>query len=385
MTIDVFMIGLRNISGTQGGIETHVHHLSRELDQLGLRVAVAVRSPYAPRGQVLAGTNIRIIRLWSPSMQALETIVHSIIAILYAAVTRPRLVHVHAVGPSVVLPLARLFGLKVIATHHGEDYRREKWGPVARLILRCGETCQAWFAHGLICVSRSLSKTLASRHGREFRFIPNGVARMDGHSHSGILHELALTPQRYMLAVSRLVPEKRHLDLIEAFAGLRRERVKLVIVGAADHESAYSKRLYEAARRDRNIVLAGFRKGAQLSELYEHAAVFALPSSHEGLPIALLEAMAHGLKIVASDIPAHRDLELGEQSYHPVGNVPELGARLRVQLDADTPRPDWSAQLQPLRWDAIAAASLLAYRDVDPRIGAQPQPIQSPPLSTAVS
>ena len=140
MRVDVLMIGLRNISGVQGGIETHVAPLSRELDRLGLRVAIAVRSPYAPSGQAVAGTSIRIVRLWSPRIQALETIVHSIIAIVYAALTRPRLVHIHAVGPSVVLPLARLFGLKVIATHHGEDYRREKWGKVARLLLRFGET-----------------------------------------------------------------------------------------------------------------------------------------------------------------------------------------------------------------------------------------------------
>jgi glycosyltransferase involved in cell wall biosynthesis len=222
MRVDVFMIGLRNISGVQGGIETHVAQLSRELDRLGLRVAVAVRSPYAPSGQAVAGTSIRIVRLWSPRMQALETIVHSIIAIVYAALTRPRLVHIHAVGPSVVLPLARLFGLKVIATHHGEDYRREKWGKVARLILRYGETCQVRFAHGLICVSRSLSRTLTGRHGRDFRHIPNGVALPGPHRSTGVLSELGLKPQKYVLAVSRLVPEKRHLDLIEAYRRLKR-------------------------------------------------------------------------------------------------------------------------------------------------------------------
>jgi glycosyltransferase involved in cell wall biosynthesis len=158
-----------------------------------------------------------------------------------------------------------------------------------------------------------------------------------------------------------------------------------VIVGAADHESVYSRKLYAAARRDPSVVLCGFRKGAQLDELYANACVFALPSSHEGLPIALLEAMSHGLRIIASDIPAHRDLQLGEENYHPVGDTRALCSRLKAQISANTPRPNWTAKLHALRWDAIAASTLLAYREIDARIGAETQAIQSPPFSTAVS
>lgn len=348
-----------------------MRELSRELDRLGLKVAVAARTPYATAEDAAAATPTKMVRLWAPRRPALEALTHSFIAILYAAVTRPRLVHIHAIGPGVMLPLARLLGLKVIATHHGEDYRREKWGPLASFVLRCGEACQARFAHGVICVSKSLSARLACRYGRAFSAIPNGVPRPGLQPPSGILEKLALQPQGYIVTVSRLVPEKRQLDLIHAFSKLGRNDLKLVLVGAADRETDYSRKVAEAAARTGNVILAGKRKGAELRDLLENAAVFALPSSHEGLPIALLEAMSHGVRVVVSDIEGHRDMGLPEDSYHAVGDTGALRDRLAKQIArAAESRPDWSARLQEHRWDIIARKSLEQYRRIDPKIGA---------------
>jgi glycosyltransferase involved in cell wall biosynthesis len=365
------MIGLRNVAEAQGGVEAHVRNLARELDNLGLNVAVSVRTPYAPRDQKMLGTGIKIVRLWAPRSKSAEALVHSLISILYAALTRPRLVHIHAIGPSIVLPLARLLGLKVVATHHGEDYRREKWGPFARLVLRWGEVCQARLAHRVICVSKSLSGRLTEQYGRYFHYIPNGVSPPEGKSGTDVLSELGLEPGRYLLTVSRLVPEKRHLDLIEAFCKMGNRDLKLVIVGSADHRSSYAKSLAAEAARTPGVVLAGFRTGDQLQSLFENSAVFVLPSSHEGLPIALLEAMSHGCKVIASDITANTDLGLREENYHRLGDTDDLSRKIAYQVSQPDARQDWSTKLQQFRWDTIALKSLELYRDVDPAIASE--------------
>lgn len=370
MAIDVLMIGLRSVAGTQGGVESHVHHLSRELDNLGLNVAVTVRTPYAPVGQTLPGTRVKVVRLWAPRSTSTEALTHSFLSVLYAAVTRPRVVHIHAVGPSMVIPFARMLGLKVVTTHHGEDYNREKWGRVAKWMLRCGELFQAKFSNGMICVSKSLSARLSQQYGRPFTYIPNGVVKPEKLMPSGVLSELGIEPNGYIVTVSRLVPEKRHLDLIEAFSKTNNSGLKLVLVGAADHKSAYSQQVIDAASRTSGVILAGFRKGAELQDLFENSAVFALPSTHEGLPIALLEAMAHGCKVVVSDIPPHLDLELSPDNYHKVTDTDDLSAKIAKQHVADGSRQDWSGKLQQFRWDVIALKSVEKYRSVDPRIGA---------------
>lgn len=368
----------------QGGVETHVRNLATELDRLGITVGVFVRTPYAARGQNLPGTQVRIIRVWAPQLVAAEALLHTLLCILYAAIMRPRLIHIHAVGPSLMVPVARLLGLRVVTTHHGEDYRREKWGKVARRLLKMGEVCQARFSNRTLCVSRSLSAALTTQYGREFSYVPNGVRNPKALAPTAVLQELQLRPQAYVLTVSRIVPEKRHLDLIAAWSRLQGDGMTLVIAGLPDLMSErYGRRVHDAAAATSNVVLAGFRTGAELQALYENAALFVLPSSHEGLPIALLEAMAHGCPVLVSDLPAHRDLKLGPQNYHAVGDVDDLAAKIGEHLSrTPTSPPCWESMLRPFRWTTIAAETLAAYRDVAPAIGCEtstfPEPAEAP-------
>jgi glycosyltransferase involved in cell wall biosynthesis len=152
-----------------------------------------------------------------------------------------------------------------------------------------------------------------------------------------VLADFDLKPKRYVLLVSRLVPEKRHLDLIQAFANAqaqgRLQGWRLALVGAADHADAYATQVTDAAARTPGVVMTGFQTGTALQALLAHAGLFVLPSSHEGLPIALLEALSWGLPCLASDIPPHRELGLPEDSLFPLGDVAALSARLAHLAD----------------------------------------------------
>ena len=154
----VMVLGVRGMLNLQGGIETHAEQLYDRLVRLGWDVEVLVRTPYVSKQRRAHGV-IRVRRLWSPQASGLEPLIHSLLGVIYAAVARPDLLHIHAIGPAIVAPLARLLGLRVIVTHHGPDYERDKWGRFARLVLRAGEHVGMRCAHARIAVGRLLAET----------------------------------------------------------------------------------------------------------------------------------------------------------------------------------------------------------------------------------
>jgi glycosyltransferase involved in cell wall biosynthesis len=160
------------------------------------------------------------------------------------------------------------------------------------------------------------------------------------------------------------VPEKRHFDLIEAFAKARLPGWKLAFVGAADHEDAYSA-LVMAHATD-SICFLGRQKPRELAQLYAQCGMFVLPSSHEGLPIALLEAMSLGAPFVLSDIEPHTELQLPQWCYFPLGDSNALAERI-IHLagcsDAGRRWDDWAEWVkQNYDWISIAERTALLYR-----------------------
>ena len=122
------MLGLRGFPRVQGGVETHVQNLTGELVRLGCEVDVVVRSPYMRGIADHEGKGARFIRIWSSTSASFEAIVHTFFGVVWAALSRPDILHIHAIGPALFAPLARLLGLTVVVTHHGKDFERQKWG-----------------------------------------------------------------------------------------------------------------------------------------------------------------------------------------------------------------------------------------------------------------
>jgi glycosyltransferase involved in cell wall biosynthesis len=329
--LHIMMLGLRGFPHVQGGVENHVENLSQELAALGCKVTAVVRSRYQQDTARRAWNGIALRGIWSPPSSHLEAVVHTFLGILYAALVRPDILHIHAIGPALMTPVARALGLRVVVTHHGEDYNRQKWGSAARCILRLGEHLGMRFAHGRIVISKGILASVNKKFGIPCDDIPNGVKLPDLTGQSVVLAKFGLQPRQYVLLVSRLVPEKRHIDLISAFVQANMPGWKLALVGTADHHNAYAESVQTAARCSKNIVCTGFLSGQELHEIYLHAGIFTLPSSHEGLPISILEAMSYGLPVIASDIQANREIANIAIDYFPLGNIDALTRLLETK------------------------------------------------------
>jgi glycosyltransferase involved in cell wall biosynthesis len=362
----VMMLGLRGFPGVQGGVEAHAEHLCPLLRELACDVEVVVRSAYVPGDRGSDWKGVHYLRIWSPRSRALETIVHSFLGVMAAAWRRPDVLHVQAIGPALMVPLARALGLRVVVTHHGADYEREKWGRFARAILRAGEAWGMRFCNRRIVISRTIRNLVRNKYGLESNVIPNGVDLPELPTSTSALEKFGLIPGRYVLTVSRMVPEKRHKDLLAAYATAQLNGWKLVLIGAINPPDAYAAEVATLVHATPGAVLAGFQTGLSLRELYAHAGLFVLPSSHEGLPIALLEALSYGLPVLASDIPAHLEIGLDEKHYFPLGDVHALAtrlallARMRWPLARRESTRRWVADRYD--WHSVVEQTIRVYR-----------------------
>jgi glycosyltransferase involved in cell wall biosynthesis len=361
----VCVVGLRGIPGVMGGIESHCEQIFPRLSALSQEFDITIigRKPYLPGG-AYEYQGVRVVPLPAVRNKYLEAISNTALAVFYARFAlKAEILHIHGIGPALLGPLGRALGMKLVVTHHGRDFERQKWNAVAKAALRLGERCATSAANRIIVVSKSVTEELRRRHPRlrsRIDYIPNGATEFPAsesmQDEAAILAQFGLAPQRYILGVGRLVPEKAFHDLIAAF--YRAEpRCKLAIAGAADHEDDYSRSLLRHAS-DR-IKFCGFQSHAVLRVLYRNAALFVLPSTHEGLPIAALEAANLGVPVLLSDIQPNLDIELAAANYFPVGDVDALRRKLLANYDGF--RVDRDAIARRFNWRNVSEATGQVY------------------------
>ena len=361
--IKIIVTGTRGIPDILGGVETHCEELYPRLVQEGYDITVIRRSCYITDNiRIDNYKGIHLKDIFAPRKKSLEAIIHTFLAILYAKKVNADILHIHAIGPSLLTPFARILGLKIVITHHGPDYDRQKWGNLAKWILRNGEKMGAIYANEVIVISNVINHILQEKYKRnDAHLIFNGVTSPRKSVTTEYIAQLGLAPQKYILAMGRFVEEKGFDLLINAFSRLNQTEYKLVIAGDADHPSAYSENLKLLAREN-NIVLTGFIKGEKLNEILSNAALFVLPSFHEGLPISLLEAMSYDLDILVSNIPANLLPELKQDDYFQTGSVHDLAKKLQEKIENIT--FNRKHDLTSYNWDNIAKQVSGVYQQI---------------------
>lgn len=357
----IAMIGSRGLPLVYGGIERHVAEIGSRLAQRGHEVTVFGRRPFSAGGEH-RGMHIRVL----PSIPTknLETASNTLAASLRVLSEPFDIVHFHGIGPSLFswIPAAR--GMTTVATIHASDYRQSKWGPAARALLRLGEKTAVSRTHAAIAVSRIMAAELEGRYGIALTYIPNGADLREAPPF-GAARSLGLESGKYILAVGRFIVERGFHTLIEAFGNLPTE-YRLVIAGDARFEESYERRLMRMA--DTRVVFPGYVSGALLDELYAHCAFYVLPSTVEGLPISLLEAMSFSRPVLVSDIPENLEVSGGIAATFARENAADLsGALSRMLALGETERRRLGAAARErvaarYTWDRVADEVEALYR-----------------------
>lgn len=371
----IAFIGHKRIPSREGGIEIVVDELATRMAARGNSVVA-----YNRKGHNVAGAEfdneandnkpytykgVQVIPVHTFNMKGLAALTSSFFATLKAVAARPDVIHYHAEGPCVMLRLPHWLGIRTVATIHGLDWQRAKWGRFASAYLKFGERTAARCADEVIVLSHNVQQYFRDTYGRETRFIPNGIERGSRLSPRIIAEKYGLEQNGYVLFLGRIVPEKGLHYLIEAFKRLDTDK-KLVIAGGASDSKEYHEEIKSLVAGDDRIIMTGFTEGDELAELFSNAYVYVLPSDLEGMPMSLLEAMSFGCCCLTSDIPECTEV-LGDHGViFRKSDVDDLAGKLGALLA----NPARVQQLQAgaadyitgrYSWDSVVDRTLALY------------------------
>jgi glycosyltransferase involved in cell wall biosynthesis len=324
--VRVAFIGGRGVISKYSGIESYYEQVGHELARLGHEVTVYCRSYFTPPGKTHNGMRVR--RLPTIRSKHLETFIHTLLSTAHAMTSDCDVIHYHCLGPALFSFLPRLVGKRTVVTVQGLDWQRGKWGRIAARVLRWGEAAAISSPDATMVVSRTLQRHYRQKHHRETIYVPNGATvalpRLPRQ-----LVEWDLQPDNYVLFLGRFSPEKNCDLLIGAFETLA-THMKLVLAGGSSHSDAYVKSLLR--HRSDRIRFLPWVSGSKLEELLSNAALLVLPSDLEGMSLALLDAMAAGVCVLASDIPENNELVEGAGFTFRSGDQQDLALMLDLLI-----------------------------------------------------
>jgi glycosyltransferase involved in cell wall biosynthesis len=349
-----------------GGIEKLTEEIGSRLVKKGHQIIVYSSRDYQTVNGEFRGMKIRTVpSINTKALHKLSICFNAVCDVILK--DNIDLVHVHAVGPSLFAIFPRLKGIPTVVQVHGFEWKRDKWSFIAKTFFKFADYTAIYFPIKTTSVSKVQKNYYENKFGKEIIYIPTGVNTVKKRKPYWIL-EQGLEPNRYILVAARLVEEKGAHYLIEAFRKIQ-TNMKLVIAGDAAYSEKYIGSLKQKAEGDIRIIFPGFVTGTPLEELFSNAYIFCLPSSLEGLPIALLEAMSYGNCCLASDIP--ENLEAIEEYGYTFRNRESEDLRGMLSFLIEHPEKVESKKeiarrhvLRNYSWDRIADQMETFYHSI---------------------
>ena len=365
----IAIIGHKRIPSNEGGIEKGVEEHAVRMVARGHDVVVYNRGDDHINGKAFNSERLKTYKgvkiVTVPTPRHASVPIYSFLATVHAIFRRYDVISYRASGPCVMLALAKLFGTRCVASLHGFDSQRDKWGKFAKWYLAQGERIAATRADACLVLSEKMRRYIRDTYGAEAICFANGIDKPENLPPRLIAEKWGLEKDSYLLSLGRIEPEKGLHYLIEAFRASRTDK-KLVIAGG-DSNHRYFQQLQEMAAGDERIQFVGYVSGDVTRELYSNAYMFLLPSNLEGMANTLLESMSYGNCCLVSDIAENTEVTGDFAEIFPKGDVAALQKKLQGLLDDPDRVARMKAQtaeyiLSRYNWDIVVDQMLRIYR-----------------------
>ncbi len=283
------------------GVNAHIEHLAGEFRRHGHDVRTYAPGPPRDEPDPFHITLGRSIPVPSGGSLARITLSPSILGAVRRLLAREQFDVIHLHEPLVpALPPVFLYYSKSINV--GTFHAAHDNGSITYSLMRPLLGRWARRLHGRIAVSTAAERLVERYYPGRYEIIPNGVD-VDRFQAEVPCPPEVLAARPYVLFVGRFEERKGLPVLLEAFRRLkvRRPELSLVVAGEGTRRKEYEDWVRENAAQ--GVHFAGYVPGAVLPAYYQHAAVYCAPNTgNESFGIVLLEAMAAGAPVVASNI-----------------------------------------------------------------------------------
>jgi glycosyltransferase involved in cell wall biosynthesis len=329
--VKIAIIGHKRIPSREGGIEKGVEMHAIRMVERGHEVHVYNRGNNHVFGEkydkLKEYKGVKIITIPTTNGKS-EIPIYSFLATIRAIIGRYDVISYRASGSCVMIPIARLFGVRTIASIHGIDSKRAKWGKFASFYLRLGEKMAAKYASECLVLSKDMQRYFKEVYNCDSIIFANGSNIGKKAELNFFKQEFDLKKNEYYLSLGRITPEKGIHYLIEAYKKTKIKK-KLVIAGGDASNKEYINELKLLAKDDKRIVFTGFVDEEKSNELYSNSYAFILPSDLEGMANTLLEAMSFGNCCLVSNIAENIEVVNNYAVTFKKSNVLDLADKIQ--------------------------------------------------------
>lgn len=257
--------------------------------------------------------------------------------------------HYNTWAPAMIashIPL--LFGRKVVIQGHGLEWKRTKYSVRKQALIKKIEAWSARTNKNWTMVSQEQTDYFAEHYNRKCTTITCAVKMPDKVLQSDFLQRFGLKGNDYFLYMGRLVQDKNPDYLIKGFLQAALSDKKLVLCGGADDNNKYEAYLKRIAGDNDNVIFTGSIFGADKDMAFRNCYAFCIPSTLEGLPMSLLEAMSYGKIAIASDIPACHEALGVSGIYIPYEDDTAISKALKKLVENETTY-EWQKEANKVR------------------------------------
>ena len=368
----IAMLGQKRIPSREGGVEIVVEEISTRMVKEGHEVTCYNRSGQHVMNKNIKNENlkdykgVKLKKVFTIDKKGLAAMTSSFFATIAILFSKTDVVHYHAEGPCAWMWIIKKFSKKkIVATIHGLDWQRAKWGGFATKYIKYGEKNAVKYADEIIVLSKNVQNYFQNEYNRRTTFIPNGVNKPDILEPKIIKEKYKLKKDNYILFLGRIVPEKGIHYLIDAYNQIKTNK-KLVIAGGSSDTDKYYKELISKSKNNKNIIFTGFVHQRELAELYSNAFIYCLPSDLEGMPLSLLEAMSYGNCCLTSNIEECSSVIEDKGLTFKKGDIKDLSNKLIDLCSNENKVNEYKKEsknyiLKKYNWDDVVKRTLNLY------------------------